>query len=99
MRPTERTWMKFKWFFTNENTTQIDPLIDAVLDEMHKEGPLTEEYQTLLKNLERLEELKARDRKKPASRDTIWMVCGNIAIAVGLVVYEQKHVLTSRALQ
>jgi len=91
--------MKFKWFFTNESTTLFDPLIDANVEEMHKEGPLTDEYQTLLRNLERLEELKARDRKKPASRDTLWMVGGNVAIAVGLMIYEQKHVLTSRALQ
>lgn len=90
---------KLKWFLTNENVTPFDALIETVIVQMHDVGPMDERYPELLESLERLKELKASERPQRVSRDTMFIVGGNIIIAGGMLIYEQKHVVASKAIQ
>lgn len=83
-------------FFKSEIPTPIDGLIDAVMDEMHKEGVFSDKYPTLMNHLNRLYEIKANQRRTPVSRDTMAIVAGNLPGILLIVAYEQKHVMTSK---
>lgn len=84
--------------FRNRTDAKLDDQITKVLDEMDVFGVDSPEYPDHLKNLERLYELKTKTRPDPLSRDTIVMVIGNFGITLLIVAYEQKHVITSKAL-
>lgn len=81
-------------FFRREMATPIDPLIDAVRDEMHKVGVNSEEYPRLLTNLERLNEIKVKNRQDPVSRDTMAVVGGNLLLVLLMMAFESKHVMS-----
>lgn len=83
-------------FFSNEGPSPIDPLIDALQDEMHTTDLFSDEYQTLLSRLERLYEIKAKERQDPLSRDTVLMVAGNLFGILTIVAYEQKHLMSQK---
>lgn len=85
-----------KQFFSNEGPSPLDPLIDALQDEMHATELLSEEYQTLLARLERLYDIKAKERQEPVSRDTLLMVAGNLLGILTIVAYEQKHLMSQK---
>lgn len=85
-----------KLFFTNDQVTPIDSQIDAITEKMHKVGVEHESYPTLLEHLAKLNEMKARDRRSPVSRDTVAIIVGGIVQTLIIVVYENKHVLTSK---
>lgn len=85
-----------RYFFRNDMTTPVDGLIDAVLEEMQTAGVTSEEYPELMTHLERLNEIKARTRQAPVSRDTIALIFGNLMGILLIVAYEQKHVMTSK---
>lgn len=88
-----------RYFFTNdEEPTPVDDLIDAVLEEMKTYGPSDPEYGAALEKLERLHELKTKNRQKPISRDTLAIVAGNLLGILLIVAYEQKHVLSSKGM-
>lgn len=76
--------------------TPIDTEIDMVLKEMRSAGVKSDDYAVLMTKLERLHELKAKERKERVSRDTMALVLGNLAGIVLIVAYEQKHVITSK---
>lgn len=78
-------------------TSALDEQKTAVLTRMENIDVNSEEYQTMLTLLERLNDVQAKERRTPASRDTIILVVGNILVALVVVAYEQKHVWTSRA--
>lgn len=86
-----------KRFFQHEPSKPIEPLIDAVVAEMEQKGPDSDDYERLLAYLERLNEIKAKNRQEPVSRDTIALIAGNFLGIVAIVAYEQKHVMTSKA--
>jgi hypothetical protein len=97
MRPTERRAV-LRYFFSNEVTvTPVDNLIDEVLDQMKAKGSESSDYPLMMTHLERLYELKAKDRQEPVSRDTIALIVGNLIGIILIVAYEQKHVMTSKA--
>lgn len=85
-----------KLFFNEEPDKPIDRLIAAVLKSMEDEGVDHENYPTHLRHLERLHELKKKNKLPPVSRDTIALVVGNFLIALIIVAYEQKHVMTTK---
>lgn len=85
-----------KHFFSNEGPSPIDPLIDALQDEMHTTDLFSDEYQTLLARLERLYQIKANERQDPVSRDTVLMVAGNLLGILTIVAYEQKHLMSQK---
>ncbi len=83
-------------FFRNEKITPVDSLIEGVLDEMRMMGVDSEEYPKLMTYLERLYEVKAKERKDPVSHDTVALIVGNLMGILLIVAYEQKHVMTSK---
>lgn len=85
-----------KLFFTNDSTSALDAQIDDVLVAMGEAGVTTEKYSELMVKLEKLNEIKAKSRKPRVSNDTIAMVLGNLAGILIIVMYEQKHVLSSK---
>jgi len=80
----------------NDENTQLDVQIDAVLDEMQRKGVLHEDYPKLMSYLERLHEVKTQQRRDPVSRDTLALIGGNLLGILLIVAYEQKHVMTSK---
>jgi len=86
--------LNFSW--NKEPEKHIDKEITAVTRKMHDEGVDSEKYPTLLRYLERLHELKKKNKLPPVSRDTLAIVVGNFLIALAIIAYEQKHVMTTK---
>lgn len=76
--------------------SKFDRPIDAVLVELQSEKPDSERYSSLLIQLDRLTQLKDRERINKVSADTAWMVAGNLIGILIIVAYEQKHIIGSR---
>lgn len=74
----------------------VDAQIESILLEMDHQTGGSEDYLRNLGYLERLSQVKADQRKTLVSRDTIALVLGNLAGILLIIVYEQKHVMTSR---
>ena len=85
--------------FVNRDPTPVDDQIAAVTSEMTLVGVDSVEYPTLLQQLERLYEIKAKNRRPRISRDTVVIVVGNLLGIIIIVAYEQKHAWTSKAVQ
>ena len=82
-----------------EKRSILDEPIDRVLTEMNTYGPDSPEYEKLVRHLERLKDMKANERQHfVVSPDTIALVLGNLAGILIIVAYEQKHVMTSKAM-
>lgn len=79
------------------DTAALDSQITKVLHEMDTVNTYSNEYKEMIKRLERLHKLKAQEAPKPVSRDTVWVVVGNIVGVVIIVAYEHKHVIGGRA--
>ena len=76
----------------------LDTQINAVLRNMSDIGlDNTEEYSKKLVYLERLHEIKAKNRPARVSGDTMAIVVGNLVGILIIVMYEQKHVLSTKA--
>ncbi len=78
--------------------SKFDQPIDAILVELRKENPESEKYSSLLVQLDRLTQLKDRERINKVSADTAWMVAGNLLGILVIVAYEQKHIMASRGM-
>lgn len=82
----------------NAEPSALDREITRVYTELNAGDTDSEHYATLLSYLERLNELKTQSRRKPASTDT-WINAGaQFAGILVMVGWEQKHVITSKAL-
>lgn len=77
---------------------QLDPVVDRILADMEMYGPDSPEYAQLLEHLERAYNLRKTNDAKKVSPDTVVLVAGQLGIALIMVAYEQKHVITSKAL-
>lgn len=82
--------------FETDEPTKLDELITTLENELDAVGPRSEEYNDILKRLERLYELRLNDRPKRVSPDTLALIAGNLAGILLIVAYEQKHVITSK---
>ena len=86
-------------FFEREEDETLDKPIAMILEEMTAYGPSEPEFTNQIDNLERMMALKDMNKsKRRPNPDTVLLVGGNFAIAAFLVIYEQKHVLTTKAL-
>lgn len=85
-----------KLFFTNDQVTPVDVQIEALAAKMEEVGVLDDSYPTLVEHMVKLEELKAKSRKPPISRDTVAIIVGGIIQTLIIVIYEEKHVLSSK---
>lgn len=84
-------------FVPVKERTHLDDEIHAVVAEMQRVGVNSEKYPALMTYLERLHKLQAHERREPVKLDTLVMVGGNFLVALLVVAYEQKHVITSKA--
>lgn len=85
--------------FKKNGPHPIDQPINRILDEMEVHGPDSPEYPDFIDYLTKLTELKIKDQKPKISGDTMAVVFGNLAGILLIVAYEQKHVITSKAMQ
>lgn len=81
-----------------KQTPKLDEAIERVLIEMETVEPESEEYSNLLTRLERLQALTPDKEARRISPDTVVNQVGNCLQVLFMVGYEQKHVLTSKAL-
>lgn len=77
---------------------ELNDAIDRLYASMATADPESDEYTSLLTNLERLYALRSGHRLKKVSPDTVLLVGGNIVAILIIVAAEQGHVLTSKAL-
>lgn len=83
---------------TSQDDLKLDEAIDRVLDEMANMTADSAEYDQMLGQLERLYSLKPKKKLQKISPDTLAQVLGNLCGILVIVAYEQKHVMTSKAL-
>lgn len=81
-----------------KDTSELDAAITVVMVRMALLDPNTEEYQTMITNLERLYALRAEARKTRINPDTLLVVAGNLLGILVVVSYEHSHVVASKAL-
>ena len=79
-----------------KKNNKLDIILGSVYDEMLINTPDTEEFKAQMDNLERLTTLKSKKAK--VSPDTLAIVAGNVLCVLVVVMYEQKHVFTSKSL-
>lgn len=87
--------------FRRKPTDEEIKLLEAitrVMDEMATLDPESDEYTVLLAKLERLMNLKPDTGKREVSRDALIAAGAQLAGILTIVVYESKHVLTSKAM-
>jgi hypothetical protein len=75
----------------------LEGLITEIVRRMEAVPEDSDEYETLLSRLERLHKLREGNKPKRVSRDTLATIAGNLAGILVIVMYEQKHVMTSKA--
>jgi hypothetical protein len=85
-----------KKFWKNKQNP-LDTKIETILAEMDLTDPTTPEYKTLLKRVDQLHKIKAEERRGRVSRDTMWVVLGNIVVAAVIVGHEYGHASASKA--
>jgi len=76
----------------------LDVLIERVVSDMELYGPDSEEYTNLVKHLETLNRMKASKWWTRLSWDTVLIVLGNLLGILIIVAYEERNVITSKAL-
>ena len=82
----------------NAEKINLQDLIDDLAAQMHGKDGYDSEYAAMVTQMDTLYKLKEVDSKSKVSRDTWVAVAGNLAVTLIIVGYEQKHVITSKAL-
>lgn len=83
--------------FRKTEPTIYDEPIDKVLESMRTYDTVDGEFVKLMDYLERLTKLKAEKHSK-VDPNTIALIAGNLAGILVIVAYEQKNVMTSKAM-
>jgi len=78
--------------------TGLEKAIDGLLSEMKGFTADTKEYSAMADQLEKLYKLKDIDKPERVKPDTLAIIAGNLLVAVVIVTYESKNILTSKAL-
>lgn len=74
-----------------------DKLTKKLFEEFETYQVQDDEFGKTLAYLERVDALKEKKKPSAVSRDTVWVVVGNIVGILAIVAYEQRHVMTSKA--
>jgi hypothetical protein len=82
----------------SEEAAKLDAAINRVYDTMIGEDPTSDRYSQLMKQLQRLHKLKSKDKKPGMSRDAMLYAGAGFAQVALIVIYEQKHAWTTKAL-
>ncbi len=76
----------------------LDEVIDALIDRMKTEGPDSEDYSSMVTNLDKLMKLKEANSPKRISKEA-WLAAGvNLAGILFIIKHEQFNVIASKAL-
>ena len=78
--------------------TKLDERIDELLEELAVMTGDDPAYAKTTKQLDKLTKIKNYDKKDSVSPDTLLVVGGNLAIALIIIGFEQKNVITSKVL-
>lgn len=78
--------------------TGLDEVIEQLIDDMKLTPRDSDDYVTMVKQLDTLYKLKAIDKPERVSRDTVAIIVGNLVGIVLIISYEQKNIVTSKAL-
>lgn len=85
---------------TSPEKTGLEKAIDRLHDDMQTVDPDSDQYAKMADNLTKLYKLRECDKpeRRGPSPDTLALITANL-IGIGIIVgYEQKHVVTSKAL-
>lgn len=85
-------------FKPEKKAHQLDPVIDELLKELNDYPGYSEDYAKRVEQLEKLYKLRDGKTPDPMSQDTLVVVGGNVLIALILIGFEQKHVITTKAI-
>lgn len=85
-------------WFEPEEPNPLDEQIAAVLAEMKRITPTGDDYDTLVRKLERLSDVKTNDRPKRLSRDALFTGFVQLAGIVLIVLAERQSVLSQKAM-
>lgn len=77
---------------------ELDGAIHRLLIEMDSLDADSEAYAQRMAMVERLSEVRGKNRKKRISPDTVVNAGSNLGLGLLIVAYEQKHVLASKAM-
>ena len=83
---------------TRHEDTALQQEIDKLLTDMTSMDRRTKEYALMVHQLTALYALKDNKSRKRVSPDTWVIATGNLLGILAIVAYEQKHVITSKAL-
>jgi len=84
--------------FARNRPSVLDEPIGKILTEMNTYGVDSPEYPILIEHLDRLNRMKAEERRNRITPDTLAIVLGNLLGILIIVAYEQKHVMVSKGL-
>lgn len=79
-------------------TAKLDEVMDRLLKDMDTYGPDSPEYPTMLGHLERVVVLRKSEDRQKIDPNSMAIVAGNLLGILIIVAYEQKHVMTSKAI-
>jgi hypothetical protein len=83
-------------FNLGDRHESLDNEIDRVLTEMNSATPGTQEYTNLMTHLERLNNVKQKNKLPRVSRDT-WVQAGvSLFLGLAMLNFERTGVLTSK---
>lgn len=82
--------------FNQPEKTKIDDAIDELLDEMKVFTGDSSEYAKMTDQLTKLHALKQNEKPDRVKPDTLAIIAGNIATALLIIGFEQKHVVTTK---
>ena len=83
-------------FTRSEIEAKLDAEIQAALGELENLEKTSEEYGTIVERVSKLHKLKAEEKPKPISPDTLLVVAANIFGILWLARYERENVIKSR---
>lgn len=83
---------------TNNETVNIDEVINRLLATMQNHEPYSEEYNKMADQLEKLAKFKATTAPDKVSKDSLLAVIGNLTGILLILGHEYTGPLTSKAL-
>lgn len=84
---------------TTAQTPDLQTAIDKVLVELDKQTPGSDEYATLVEQLDKLMKIKLAEKPvDKLSKDTLTTVLGSLAGIVTIIGFERFNVISSKAL-
>lgn len=83
-------------FRQNTKKSGLEEAIELLLQELKGFRADEPEYAKIVEQLTKLYALKAIDKPDRVSKDTLATIFGNVGIAVIIVMYEQKGIITSK---